>query len=62
MLLTNNAIELLGQQMSGEQQCSDSYCLSSQSHLDAQKYMYLGIGAAAGAALGGLLAYVALGR
>jgi len=37
----------------------ETYCLSSQEYLDKQKYMHLGIGAAAGVAVGALAVYFA---
>ena len=60
--ITGAAIVQLGEQMATDQQCAQSngeiYCLSKQSHLKKEKFIYFGVGIAGGVALGALVGYM----
>lgn len=60
--LTDAAIVQLGGQMAEDQRCAQSngeiYCLSKEAHLKKEKYIYFGVGIAAGLAVGALVGYM----
>jgi hypothetical protein len=60
--LTETAIVQLGKQMQEDQRCAQSngeiYCLSKESHLKKEKFIYFGVGIAGGIALGALVGYM----
>jgi hypothetical protein len=60
--LTDAAIVQLGKQMAADQRCAQSngdvYCLSTEGHLKKEKYIYFGVGIAAGLTIGALVGYM----
>ncbi len=60
--LTEAAIVQLGKQMAVDQRCGQSngevYCLSTEAHLKKEKYIYFGVGIAAGLTVGALVGYM----